>query len=117
MTTKGREVKASRLFRHVKAGQTETWMSQRKVSGVRLYLAAARSPKSGELLIVVGQEKPESLVTGYAQRWSIEVLFGNLKSRGFDVEATHMTDPEKVDKLMGILALTLLRCMLAGHWK
>lgn len=115
-TTKGTQVKAEKLFRHVKSGQTETWMSQRKVTGVKVYIAAARSPKSGELLIVVGLDKPESMVSDYAQRWAIEVLFGNLKSRGFDVEATHMTDPKKMDKLMGLLALTVLWCSLAGHW-
>ena len=117
MTTKGHYVKASQLFRHVKAGQTETWGSRRSVSGVKLYIAAARSPKSGELLIVAGLEKPDSMVTDYAQRWAIEVLFGNLKSRGFDVEATHMTAPEKMDRLMGILSLTVLWCMIAGHWE
>ena len=116
MTTKGHYVKASQLFRHVKAGQTETWMSRRKVSDIKLYIAAARSPKSGELLIVVGLEKPDNMITDYIQRWAIEVLFGNLKKRGFDVEATHMTAPEKMDRLMGMLSLTVLWCMTAGHW-
>ena len=117
MTTKGIYVKASQLFRRVKAGQTETWVSRRKVSGVKLYIAATRAPKSGELLIVVGLEKPDSMIADYAQRWAIEVLFGNLKKRGFDVEATHMTKPEKMDRLMGLLSLTVLWCMIAGHWE
>lgn len=117
MTTRGRYVKASRLFRYVKTGQTETWGSRRKVAGVKLYIAAARSPKSGELLIVVGLDKPDNMITDYAKRWAIEVLFGNLKKRGFDIEATHMTAPEKMDRLMGILSLTVLWCMVAGHWE
>lgn len=80
-------------------------------------MVVSRSSKSGELLIVIGMDKPQSMIHDYAVRWSIEVLFGNLKSRGFDVEATHMSDPEKMDKLMGILALTVLWCMIGGHWK
>ena len=80
-------------------------------------MVVSRSSKSGELLIVIGMDKPQSMIHDYAVRWSIEVLFGNLKSRGFDVEATHMSDPEKMDKLMGILALTVLWCMIGGHWQ
>ncbi len=116
MTKKGRETEASCMFCHVKAGQTETWMSQRKVSVIKLYIAAARSPKSGELLIIVGRDKPESMISDYRQRWQIEVLFGNLKIRGFDIEATHMAAADKMDKLMRILSLTVLWCMVSGHW-
>ena len=28
-----------------------------------------------------------------------------------------MTDPEKMDKLMGMLALAFFWCLIAGHWK
>ena len=108
---------SSQLFRHVKACQTETWISRRKVSDIKLYIAAARSPKSGELLIAAGLEKPDNMITDYIRRRAIEVLPGNLKKRGFDVEATHMTAPEKMNRLMGMLSLTVLWCMTAGHWE
>lgn len=32
-------------------------------------------------------------------------LFGALKSRGFNLEDTHLTDPKRLAKLMGLLAL------------
>ena len=32
------------------------------------------------------------MIEDYYQRWHIETLFGCLKSRGFDLEATHMTE-------------------------
>ncbi|MDP0490787.1 MAG: IS4 family transposase, partial [Verrucomicrobiota bacterium JB023] len=35
----------------------------------------------------------------YRQRWGIERLFGHLKKKGFDLEATHMTDAAKLEKL------------------
>ena len=41
----------------------------------------------------------------YRKRWEIETLFAALKSRGFDLEATHMTNPDRISKLLGILAL------------
>lgn len=111
----GKKLRAGQLFRHLKYGQSEVWMTKRRVSDVLLYIAARRSPKG--LLIVVGTKNPETMIDDYSQRWSIETLFGCLKKRGFEIESTHMTEPEKMDKLMAILALTFLWCMVAGHWK
>jgi hypothetical protein len=34
----------------------------------------------------------------------IETLFAALKTRGFNLEATHMTDPAKLSTLIAILA-------------
>ncbi len=56
------------------------------------------------------------MISDYRQCWVIEVLFGNLRICGFDIEATHMAAPDKMDKLMGILSLTVLWCMVSGHW-
>ncbi|WP_345195853.1 IS4 family transposase [Kistimonas scapharcae] len=111
----GKDIPARHLFRNIKLNQTITWHSKRKVSGVALFIAARRSEKG--LLIVVATRKPESMITDYYRRWAIETLFGCLKSRGFDLESTHMTDPERMDKLMGILALAFAWCLIVGHWR
>ncbi|MDP0561529.1 MAG: hypothetical protein QS721_04025 [Candidatus Endonucleobacter sp. (ex Gigantidas childressi)] len=42
-----------------------------------------------------------SIIDDYGKRWSIETMFGNLKSLGFDLESTHMTYLGRMDKLMG----------------
>lgn len=110
----GKNIKAAQLFWGLKLNQTETWHSKRRVSGVYLYIAARRTIKG--LLIVVATRKPESIIDDYYKRWSIETLFGCLKSRGFDLESTHMTDLDRMDKLMGILALAFAWCLIAGHW-
>ena len=115
MSPCGKTIKAKQLFRNVKLNQTETWYTKRKVAGVSLYIAARRSIKG--LLIVVATKKPESMIEDYYKRWSIETLFGCLKSRGFDLESTHMTQLDRMDKLMGVLALTFAWCLIAGHWK
>ena len=52
------------------------------------------------------------MIEDYYQRWHIETLFGCLKSRGFDLEATHMRELDRMDKLMGILALAFTWCLL-----
>jgi len=110
----GKDIKAAQLFWNIKLNQIETWHSKRKVSGVYLYIGARRTIEG--LLIVVATKKPETMVEDYYKRWSIETLFGCLKSRGFDLESTHMTDLDRMDKLMGILALAFAWCLIAGHW-
>lgn len=111
----GKKIKAGQFFRHLKMNQSEVWMTKRRVSDVLLYIAARRSAKG--LMIVVGTKNPETMIEDYSRRWGIETLFGCLKSRGFEIESTHTTEPEKMDKLMAILALTFLWCMVAGHWQ
>ena len=111
----GKTIKAARLFWGIKLNQSVTWHSKRRVSGVYLYIAARRTTKG--LLIVVATKKPETMIEDYYKRWAIETLFGCLKSRGFDLESTHMTDLNRMDKLMGILALAFAWCLIAGHWK
>lgn len=52
---------------------------------------------------------PERL---YEMRYWVETLFGNHKSRGFQLTRTHMTDPEHIDRLM--LALAIATCLILG---
>ncbi len=58
-------------------------------------------------LILAGQKvDPGSMLDLYQKRWEIETLFAALKSRGFGLEQTHMTGPDRIRKLLGMLALT-----------
>ena len=41
----------------------------------------------------------------YKKRWEIEILFGCLKTRGFRMEDTHITDLDKIEKLVFVLAI------------
>ncbi|MDP0562249.1 MAG: transposase [Candidatus Endonucleobacter sp. (ex Gigantidas childressi)] len=84
------------------------------VSGVPLYIAVRRTLKG--LLIVVATKNPDSIIDDYCKRWSIETMFGNLKSRGFDLESTQMTNLERMDKLIGLLTIAVVWCLLVGLW-
>ena len=46
----------------------------------------------------------------------MEPLFGCLKSRGFDFEETHLTKPERISTLLGLLTLALCWCLVLGEW-
>mgnify|MGYP002761544801 CR=1 FL=1 len=41
----------------------------------------------------------------YKKRWEIETMFAALKSRGLGFEETHLTEPDKIERLIGLLSL------------
>ena len=48
----------------------------------------------------------------YEMRYWVETLFGNHKSRGFQLARTQMTDPEHIDRL--VLVLAIATCIALG---
>jgi hypothetical protein len=73
--------------------------------GHPLLVSVEYAKRAKEPMIVVSNNNfPNSLYL-YRWRWGIETLFSCLKSRGFGLEDTHMTDPRKIEKLMFILAI------------
>jgi hypothetical protein len=51
----------------------------------------------------------------YRQRWEVETLFAALKSRGFDLEATHLTASDRIRRLIGLLAVAFAWSHLVGE--
>jgi len=69
---------------------------------------AAKRLRGGEMLIVApNTDNPRTALRDYRKRWGIECLFGDCKTRGLNFEDTHITNPQKLDTLMGIIALAL----------
>jgi len=59
-----------------------------------------------EKIMVVSNHLPgKEALKLYRKRWGIERLFGHLKRKGFDLEATHMTCPKKLEKLFAIVVI------------
>ena len=77
-----------------------------------VYLCASRSP-SGELLILVTMRFSRTALSLYKKRWEIETLFGCLKTKGFNLEDTHLTG-ERLEKLLFVVVLSFCWAYLAG---
>jgi len=73
--------------------------------GHLLYVSIVQAKGSKEPMIVVSNKTFRNAIDLYLRRWEIETLFGCLKSRGFNLEDTHMTAPEKIEKLLFVLAI------------
>lgn len=73
-----------------------------------LYLSIAQAEGAKEPMIVVSDNEFSDAIALYLRRWEIETLFGCLKTRGFRMEDTHMTAPERIEKLLFVLAIAFV---------
>ena len=70
-----------------------------------------------QLLIASNVVIGEDALNSYKQRWTIERTFRSLKTAGFNLEDTHITDLNKLEKLFAIVSLSLAICVIAGEIK
>jgi len=73
-----------------------------------------------------GQEEPWLLITNlseakkvreiYANRFWIEEMFSDHKSRGLNLESTRLTDPKRLERLLVAVTLAYLWIMEVGAW-
>ncbi len=99
----GISVYAKTLFRDLKAGEYKVLKGKRIVNGQSVYVIGALPP-GGEHLIPATDKNPETALNYYKKRQGVETLFQCLKGRGFNFEDTHMTFPERIDKLIALPA-------------
>ena len=57
-------------------------------------------------VVLIRSEEPEQTIERYGKQWGIETLFGCVKTRGFDLAATHLRDPERLFMLFFAVTLT-----------
>jgi hypothetical protein len=57
----------------------------------------------------------EAAVRDYGSRWAIEPMFSDFKTRGFGLEDTHLQAPDRLARLMLIMAMAMYWCVKAGQ--
>jgi hypothetical protein len=112
---RGQVVPVWRLFRSQRIGEPLMLESARPIWGLLLFISGVRL-SSGEYVIVVAPRLTETALADYARRWEIETLFSCLKSRGFRLEETHLTHPERLKKLIALLAFAFCWAHIIGEW-
>lgn len=102
------------LFKGIESGTVYWWHTRLLVYGVPLRVCAVRDDH-GQVLDVATLERGQHAMQVYARRWSIECLFKSWKSAGFDLEASHLTHPERFSTLLGVLTLATLWAWQVGE--
>ncbi len=113
--SKGQQKHARDFFRDLKSGEARL-LSRRRIWRLH-FSVAGQKLSSGEYLILATSESMDDAFEIYARRWEIETLFGCLKTRGFNFESTHLTDPERLSKLFALVALSACWAHKAGELK
>jgi len=67
-----------------------------------------------EFQIVISFCKPEIAQKTYKDRWQIETAFRAMKTSGFNLEDTHLTDIERIEKLVAIVTIVFFCAYLIG---
>jgi Transposase DDE domain len=112
---RGAVVAIHRLFRSQRIGEPLIIERARAIWGLPLFISGVRLLK-GEYVIIVAPRFTERALADYSRRWEIETLFSCLKSRGFRLEETHLLHPERLKKLMALLALSFCWAHIIGEW-
>jgi hypothetical protein len=113
----GKDVKASWLFNNLKLNETQYLHKIYYVNNQLCYLSASKlKNKEGkpELQIVISYRKPELSSSLYKERWQIETAFKALKSSGFNIEDTHLTDLDRIEKMFSLVIIAFTWSYLIG---
>ena len=65
--------------------------------------------------VIIATFKPDPLALfKYKDRWQTETMFKALKSGGFNFEDTHLTDPQRIAKLIALVCVAFIWIYLIG---
>lgn len=70
--------------------------------------------KNGEYLIIVSYDKQQEALLNYKERWQIETMFKAFKTKGFNIEDTHLSDIDRIDKLVAVVSIAFAWAYKAG---
>ena len=116
---KQKEIKAFWLFNNLKIGEFYHYPKIVSLHGQKCYLTGSKTfNRDGkmEFLIIVSFNRPEQAMAYYKQRWQIETLFRGLKSSGFNIEDTHVTDLDRLEKLFLLTIIAFVWCYKIGDF-
>lgn len=106
-------IPASAFFRNLKKCKKKFLPMLYFIEDCPVYLSASRAPNEN-LLITASLKFSKRSLSIYKMRWQTENLFSCLKTRGFNLEDTHMKDPMKIEKLFFILTLAFIWAYVVG---
>jgi Transposase DDE domain len=115
----GKQVKASWLFANLPLNGCRVNHRIVSLNGQLCYLSASKGKdKDGraELQIIISYNKPEDALEIYKQRWQIETAFRALKTSGFNIEDTHLTDIKRIEKLFTLVMIAFTWAYKVGDY-
>jgi len=106
-------VKASWLFNTHKTNQMRYYDKIVRINNQLCYISGMKL-NDGDYLILISYKRPENSQLEYAKRWQIEMTFKSLKTSGFNLEDTHLTDLNRIGKLLSLITIAFVWAYKVG---
>lgn len=113
------EIDASWLFNHLKMNELYHYPKIVRMHGQDCYLSGCKiinREGKREYLMVVSFNKLERALAYYRKRWQVESLFRALKTSGFNIEDTHVTDLKRLERLFLLTMIAFVWCYRIGDF-
>ena len=117
---RGKKVKAFWLFNHLPLNTACDYHKIVCVTGCQVYLSGLRfinDEGNIEYLIVASYDRHPQVLEFYKERWQIETMFKAFKTAGFNLENTHLTDYERLDRLLMLTAIAFFWAYKVGIYR
>ncbi len=116
---KNKEIPVFWLFNRLKKNQFYNHPKIVELNGQKCYISGTKSMnREGKLdfLILVSFNNPEQAKEYYKERWQIETLFRAMKSSGFNIEDTHVTELKRLENLFLLTMIAFIWCYRVGDY-
>ncbi len=110
-------VKASWLFNNLQVKQFKHYNRIVRIGTQLCYLSGCKiKAKNGkqDFIIIASFNKPDQAQAFYQLRWQIETCFKAMKSSGFDIEKTHLTDSKRLTNMILLVMIAFMWCYKTG---
>ncbi len=108
----GGEAKTKELVKSTKAFYEGVLLTKGQV---RTNIAVIHEKDHEEPWIIAMKQKPGNYqALDYGLRWGIEAMFSDFKSRGFGLSKSHLIYPDRVERLILVMAIALCWATLVG---
>ena len=100
-------------------GRGEHLLTDIELTGKRVRTNVAMVHEDGHpepWIIALSQTPSVHKAFDYGLRWGIEAMFSDFKSRGFGLEDSQIRIPERLDRLILVMALALFWAVSTGMW-
>jgi len=97
------------LFSNLKTGSYKHCSKLYYLGKDLVYLSGSKTVDKStgkiEFTIIASFNRHDHAFINYKERWQIETMFKAMKSSGFYLEDTHLTDLERLSKLLAVVAI------------
>ena len=113
-TAKGKEIRVDKIFNALSVGEISV-IENATLLGSNVNLSAIKLRKEG-LKVVASNHNPDQAIIRYEDREQIERMFSCLKKRGFNLEDTHITNVDKLSRLLGVVTIAFCWAYKTGDY-